>query len=69
MEKSRFGDSLITQSDKITIDTVQDIGTHYLKGENKYTLHGDWISGFFIFLKLIDFIFAIEVWSDIATLQ
>ncbi|MBA3977369.1 MAG: hypothetical protein H0X50_04125 [Nitrosopumilus sp.] len=41
MGKSRFGDNLITQRDKITIDTVQDIGTHYLKEENKYALHGD----------------------------
>ncbi len=39
--KSRYGGSLITQSDKITIDTLQDIGTHYLKGENKYSFYDD----------------------------
>ncbi|MEJ7641682.1 MAG: hypothetical protein WKF36_05745 [Candidatus Nitrosocosmicus sp.] len=40
--KSRFSGNLITQSDKITIDNIQDIGTHYLKGENRYgALHGD----------------------------
>lgn len=40
--KSRFGGNLIAQSDKITIDNIQDIGTHYLKGENRYgSLHGD----------------------------
>jgi ribosome biogenesis protein Nip4 len=40
--KSRFSGNLIAQSDKITIDNIQDIGTHYLKGENRYgALHGD----------------------------
>ncbi|HYO05354.1 MAG TPA: hypothetical protein VER14_00040, partial [Phototrophicaceae bacterium] len=40
--KSRFSGSLIAQSDKITIDNIQDIGTHYLKGENRYgAFHGD----------------------------
>jgi 60S ribosome subunit biogenesis protein NIP7 len=40
--KSRFSGRLITQSDRITIDNIQDIGTHYLKGENRYgALHGD----------------------------
>lgn len=40
--KSRFSGNLIAQSDKITIDNIQDIGTHYLKGENRYgSLHGD----------------------------
>lgn len=34
----RFNGNLITQNDKIVIDNVQDIGTHYLKGENRYTL-------------------------------
>jgi 60S ribosome subunit biogenesis protein NIP7 len=42
MGKSRFSGNLIAQSDKITIDNIQDIGTHYLKGENRYgALHGD----------------------------
>ncbi|MBA3749348.1 MAG: hypothetical protein H0X03_00335 [Nitrosopumilus sp.] len=36
--RSRFSNNLITQKDKITIDNVQDIGTHYLKDENNYTL-------------------------------
>ncbi len=36
--RSRFNNNLITQKDKIVIDNVQDIGTHYLKGENSYTL-------------------------------
>ncbi|MER5174400.1 MAG: hypothetical protein ABJB76_02060 [Candidatus Nitrosocosmicus sp.] len=36
--RSRFNDNLITQNDKITIDNVQDIGTHYLKDENNYDL-------------------------------
>ena len=40
--KSRFSGILIAQSDKITIDNIQDIGTHYLKGENRYgAIHGD----------------------------
>ena len=40
--KSRFSGNLIAQSDKITIDNIQDIGTHYLKGENRYgAIHGD----------------------------
>jgi len=40
--RSRFSGNLIAQSDKITIDNIQDIGTHYLKGENRYgALHGD----------------------------
>ncbi len=34
--RSRFNNDLITQTDKITIDNVQDIGTHYLKDENNY---------------------------------
>jgi 60S ribosome subunit biogenesis protein NIP7 len=33
--KSRYNDKLITQSNKITIDNIQDIGTYYLKSENK----------------------------------
>jgi 60S ribosome subunit biogenesis protein NIP7 len=36
--RSRFNNNLITQIDKITIDNVQDIGTHYLKDENNYIL-------------------------------
>jgi hypothetical protein len=32
--KSRYDDKLITQSNKITIDNIQDIGTFYLKNEN-----------------------------------
>jgi ribosome biogenesis protein Nip4 len=36
--RSRFNNNLITQIDKITIDNVQDIGTHYLKDENNYML-------------------------------
>ena len=36
--RSRFNNNLITQIDKITIDNVQDIGTHYLKNENNYAL-------------------------------
>ena len=36
--RSRFNNNLITQNDKIVIDNVQDIGTHYLKEENSYTL-------------------------------
>ena len=36
--RSRFNYNLITQIDKITVDNVQDIGTHYLKGENNYIL-------------------------------
>ena len=36
--RSRFNNNLITQNDKITIDNVQDIGTHYLKDENNYDL-------------------------------
>jgi 60S ribosome subunit biogenesis protein NIP7 len=36
--RSRFNGNLITQNDKIVIDNVQDIGTHYLRGENRYTL-------------------------------
>ena len=36
--RSRFNNNLITQNDKIVIDNVQDIGTHYLKEENRYTL-------------------------------
>jgi ribosome biogenesis protein Nip4 len=36
--RSRFSNNLITQNDKIVIDNVQDIGTHYLKEENRYTL-------------------------------
>ena len=40
--KSRFSGNLIAQSDKITIDNIQDIGTHYLKGENRYgAIYGD----------------------------
>lgn len=39
--KSRFSGNLIAQSDRITIDNIQDIGTHYLKGENRYgAIHG-----------------------------
>ncbi|MGN6560785.1 MAG: hypothetical protein ACTHJ2_09700, partial [Candidatus Nitrosocosmicus sp.] len=33
--KSRYNDKLIMQSNKITIDNIQDIGTYYLKNENK----------------------------------
>ena len=33
--KSRYNDKLITQSNKVTIDNIQDIGTYYLKNENK----------------------------------
>ncbi|MGN6350581.1 MAG: hypothetical protein ACTHL3_03870 [Candidatus Nitrosocosmicus sp.] len=33
--KSRYNDKLIIQSNKITIDNIQDIGTYYLKNENK----------------------------------
>jgi 60S ribosome subunit biogenesis protein NIP7 len=36
--RSRFNNNLITQIDKITIDNIQDIGTHYLKDENNYIL-------------------------------
>jgi ribosome biogenesis protein Nip4 len=36
--RSRFNNNLITQINKITIDNVQDIGTHYLKDENNYIL-------------------------------
>ena len=36
--RSRFSNDLVTQNDKIVIDNVQDIGTHYLKEENNYTL-------------------------------
>jgi 60S ribosome subunit biogenesis protein NIP7 len=36
--RSRYNNNLITQNDKITIDTIQDIGTHYLKNENNYML-------------------------------
>ena len=36
--RSRYNNNLITQNDKITIDNVQDIGTHYLKNENNYRL-------------------------------
>lgn len=33
--KSRYNDKLIIQSNKITINNIQDIGTYYLKNENK----------------------------------
>jgi len=33
--KSRYSGSLIIQPDVITIDTTQDIGTYYLKNENR----------------------------------
>ncbi|HEY0580504.1 MAG TPA: hypothetical protein VGC75_07325 [Candidatus Nitrosocosmicus sp.] len=36
--RSRYNNNLITQIDKITIDNIQDIGTHYLKDENNYIL-------------------------------
>ena len=36
--RSRFSTDLITQNDKIVIDNLQDIGTHYLKEENRHTL-------------------------------
>jgi 60S ribosome subunit biogenesis protein NIP7 len=36
--RSKFNKNLITQNDKITIDNIQDIGTHYLKNENNYVL-------------------------------
>jgi 60S ribosome subunit biogenesis protein NIP7 len=36
--RSRYDNKLITQMDKITIDNIQDIGTHYLKYENKHYL-------------------------------
>ncbi len=36
--RSRYNNNLITQNDKITIDNIQDIGTHYLKNENNYRL-------------------------------
>jgi 60S ribosome subunit biogenesis protein NIP7 len=36
--RSRYNNNLITQNDKITIDNVEDIGTHYLKNENNYRL-------------------------------
>lgn len=35
--KSRFSGSLITQPNIITIDTIQDIGTYYLKNENRHS--------------------------------
>jgi hypothetical protein len=33
--KSRYSGSLIMQPNIITIDTIQDIGTYYLKSENR----------------------------------
>lgn len=36
--RSRFYGKAITQSNKITIDNLQDIGTYYLQHENKYDL-------------------------------
>jgi ribosome biogenesis protein Nip4 len=36
--RSRYKNKLIAQMDKITIDNIQDIGTHYLKYENKHNL-------------------------------
>jgi ribosome biogenesis protein Nip4 len=36
--RSRYKNELITQTDKITIDNIQDVGTHYLKYENKHNL-------------------------------
>lgn len=36
--RSRYKNKLICQTDKITIDNIQDIGTHYLKYENKHHL-------------------------------
>jgi 60S ribosome subunit biogenesis protein NIP7 len=36
--RSKYNNNLITQKDKITIDNIQDIGTHYLKKENNYML-------------------------------
>src|SRR6476469_5960417 len=36
--RSRYNNKLIEQTDKITIDNIQDIGTHYLKYENKHNL-------------------------------
>jgi 60S ribosome subunit biogenesis protein NIP7 len=36
--RSRFNNNLITQNNKITIDNIQDIGTHYLQDENNYAL-------------------------------
>ncbi len=35
--KSRYSGSLITQPNMITIDTIQDIGTYYLKNENRHS--------------------------------
>ena len=34
--RSRYNNNLLTQNDKITIDNIQDIGTNYLKNENKF---------------------------------
>jgi ribosome biogenesis protein Nip4 len=39
--KSRFASNLITQGAKITIDNIQDIGTYYLKEENKFVFGQD----------------------------
>jgi len=36
--RSRYNNKLIVQTDKITVDNIQDIGTHYLKYENKHNL-------------------------------
>src|SRR3954454_2048508 len=36
--RSRYNNKLIDQTDKITVDNIQDIGTHYLKYENKHNL-------------------------------
>ena len=36
--RSRFNGKMITQFDKITVDTIQDIGTFYLKYENNFEL-------------------------------
>jgi len=39
--KSRYSGSLIIQPDVITIDTTQDIGTYYLKNENRLSKSTD----------------------------
>jgi ribosome biogenesis protein Nip4 len=36
--RSRYNNKFIDQTNKITIDNIQDIGTHYLKYENKHNL-------------------------------
>lgn len=35
--RTRYSSRLITQPNIITIDTIQDIGTYYLKNENRYS--------------------------------